>query len=364
MTYSIPPELHKEIQEFEKKLALFESAQTAAHNSLEFEVMKYFDQWGYNPSATDLLFTQFIGISNHYYAEHNYEKADEVWEVPLEYAAKWEKGNNKLLHKGTPYYCRGMTAIAAGNIDRGFLFFHQALDEDNRIPGQRGWGPAWSFVYFDYKNPRQAALRLIKPRAEWLDSIISKYRSSGRGSLTKVKLRNHVLKKKRLKETSFSFIHTVFRSHNLLSMPARFRSSPFASQLALDILFSLCRIAEIWLKNKQKPKNKNEEHQLRQLGGQLLWFFKSQSSQVSDIDLTNINKVDLDLSLKALLDDKRGVLPRRFQPWEADLMIIYLLRNHAGHETTSSSVVCQRFDELLERLFFGLFCIVENLYRS
>ncbi len=30
---------------------------------------------------------------------------------------------NKKIPRGTPYYCRGMSAVAYGNIDRGFRFF-------------------------------------------------------------------------------------------------------------------------------------------------------------------------------------------------------------------------------------------------
>lgn len=136
------------------------------------------------------------------------------------------------------------------------------------------------------------------------------------------------------------------------------RSSPFASQLELDTLFSLCRIAEVWLKDRQPPTNKLE----RQLGGQLLRLFTSQHWPITSSDLGAVGTADFEQSLATLLDGKKGPLPRIFQSVEGDLILIYILRNQAGHASVSSPIVWQRFSELLERTLFGLFSIGERLF--
>ncbi|MFC1964227.1 hypothetical protein ACFLV1_02475 [Chloroflexota bacterium] len=134
----------------------------------------------------------------------------------------------------------------------------------------------------------------------------------------------------------------------------------FTSQLSLDILFSLCRIAEVWLKTKHSPTNKDK----LTLNPLLLWFFKHPriNIPVTKGELKDVRNAEFNKSLLSLLDSRKGSLPRRFQPVESDLLLIYVLRNEAGHASTSSPVISERFNELVERVFFGLFKIVEALY--
>ena len=373
----IPPELEKQIQDYTE--FLFNPGKVWNVENLEKEVFKYLDR-AQNGTYVDKLSTRFAQIWAVYYRLGRFLEADKFWDLPLDLYTKWEKTNrweetNEKIPRGTPYYFRGMSAVAYGNIDRGFLFFHQAVEDDFKEgfrPYKKGKGnhsPAWLFVTFGYSDPRQAAGQLLKRRADWLDQIISKYQNSNRGalsleslssSLSLESLGEKVLDETQLMETTFSFTYEVFRSENLLSYPQEFRSGRFASQLSLDILFSLCRIAEVWLKNKQTPANRSE----RQLGGQLVRFFNEHDIPVNNNELGEVVKADFEECLRSLLDNKKGPLPRCFQPVESDLLLILVLRNEAGHAATSSRVISERFNELVERVFFGLFKIVEALYRN
>ena len=147
MKNHIPAELENQIRNYEKSFS--SSGQTWHHANLEAEMFKYFKRWWEDPSNIDTLFTRFANIWAVYYRSGDFLKADKFWDVPPDYATKWEETHQKHLHKGTPYYFRGMAAIAAGDVDRGFLFFHQVLEEDWKMPSQRGWGPVWSFVTFN-----------------------------------------------------------------------------------------------------------------------------------------------------------------------------------------------------------------------
>ena len=44
---------------------------------------------------------------------------------------------------------------------------------------------------------------------------------------------------------------------------------------------------------------------------------------------------------------------------ESDFILIYVLRNEGGHSATSSDILTTRSEELLQRVFFGLFKIIE-----
>ena len=325
---------------------------------LEQQVFKYFDQCGHNSTRVDALFNRFARFWSLLFQLYRFEEADMFWEMPLKYAVTWEAQRNKTLHKGTPYYFRAMAAIGARNIDRGFLFFHQAAQEDDKTFGSAVTAPAWSFVTLDYANVHQAALHLVKSRADWLNRRIQDYQARGRGSLTMDRLRKRVLLQPQLPDATISFTHSVFRAENLLSLSPQFRSSRFASQLELDALTGLSRIAESWLKNRQPPTNKRE----RQLGGQLRRFFAGQGWSLTRQELSQINKADFDNTITALLDGQQGPLLRVYQASQADLLVTYAVRNHAAHDVTSSQVVYMRFEELLDRVFHGLFVVAEKLF--
>jgi hypothetical protein len=359
----IPPELEKQIQNYENHL--LKANQTWDRNNLEKEVSKYLDWCNGNGTRTDKLHSRFARIWACFYDAGKYFEADKFWDLPLDLYEKWEKINNQTVVKGTPHYFRGMSAIQYGNIYRGFLFFHRALEDDFKDKFRPyktfksgNWSPAWTFVTFNYRSRRQAARPLLTYRAKWLNKKISNYKNSNRGSLSLGILRRKVLTKRRLLENTFSFTYEVFRSENLLSYRKEFRASRFASQLSLDILFSLCRIGEVWLKTKLRTK-KQEQPTLYPL---LVRFFEKRNIPITEVELKAVGKIDFEKSISSLLDNKKGPLPRRFQFVESDLLLIYVLRNEASHSPTSSLIISERFDELLERVLFGLFKIVEVLY--
>jgi hypothetical protein len=66
--------------------------------------------------------------------------------------------------------------------------------------------------------------------------------------------------------------------------------------------------------------------------------------------------------LNDLLVGNQGSFIRQLQPFEADLMIIYLFRNKAGHSSDSSKFAWENIDNLFEKILFGLFGICEKLF--
>jgi hypothetical protein len=296
MNNPISAELNKQLQDYTE--FLFNTGKDWDSENLEKEVFKYLDNYGHNGTLTDKLSTRFAQIWKVYNSLSKHLEADNFWDGPLNLYAKWEEVNNSKIKVITsPYYFRGMSAIAYGNIERGFMFFHQAFEGDLKEGfspyNKDNHSPAWLFVTFNYSDPRQAALPLIKPYADWLRQLLSNYQINNRGVLSFNSLRKRILVKSRLRETTFSFTYEVFRSKYLLLYPQEFRSSQFASQLSLDILFSLCRIGEVWLKTKLRNSN-HERPTLRPL---LVRFFKHQNIPITNEDLITVNKIDLEKSL-------------------------------------------------------------------
>jgi hypothetical protein len=53
-----------------------------------------------------------------------------LWEWALSIAHEWAESRNAHQHRGSGYYFAGMRSIALGDIDRGFLYMHQAAVEN------------------------------------------------------------------------------------------------------------------------------------------------------------------------------------------------------------------------------------------
>lgn len=53
-----------------------------------------------------------------------------LWEWALAVARDWEATTGRRIHKGTGYYFACVRDIELGDLDRGFLYLHQAAEED------------------------------------------------------------------------------------------------------------------------------------------------------------------------------------------------------------------------------------------
>jgi hypothetical protein len=354
MPSTLPSNLEKLFVDY--GLHLFKGVAFFNYALFEKEIWTYFDQWYSDPDRINDLFNRFAGFWVSLYRLHQFSRANQFWDLPIDTAHRWEaQSSSKLVHKGTPYYFKGMSLIKVGNIDRGFLFFHQAVEEDQRSYGTTRQTPAWLFVTLDMSSRNQAALDLVQGASDWLGLHLTAYHSGRGGVLSLANLRSKVLGQVRLDETSFSFTHTVFRAKDLLSLPSPFRSSQFASQIELDILFNLARIAEVWLKDRQRGCGNTFAPQLKA-------FFQNRGWSLSQPEITALNATSFDNALTDLLDGARGSSVRIYSPVESDLLILYMLRNEAGHAPTASVVIQSRFSELVERSFFALFTIAEKSF--
>ncbi|MBM3941022.1 MAG: hypothetical protein FJ318_09125 [SAR202 cluster bacterium] len=248
------------------------------------------------------------------------------------------------------------------SIDRAFLFFHQAVEEDRRSWDAPMAHPAWKFVVLDSDSTDQAAYQIVKDRANWIERRIRPNAGARGLTLSMGYFRSRVLQSASLAETAFSFTHSVFRCEYLLRLPPAFRMSEFSSLLGLDTLNSPSRILEVWLKYRQSAEGKSSP----QLGGQLLRFFASQGWPLTYSELKRINSAfregGFDKTCVDLLEGKQGQLPRVFTDVEADLLLMYGVRNQASHSVTSSQLVRQRLQEIVDRFPLGLFTTAQRLF--
>lgn len=99
----------------------------------EFEkaAINFFDLHQMPDKSHNKYFNNFTVIWGNYLSTGNFDEAENILQLALSPALKWEKANpGKRIHKGTAFYYWGMTALQRGDLDKGYAMMHQAVEED------------------------------------------------------------------------------------------------------------------------------------------------------------------------------------------------------------------------------------------
>jgi len=324
------------------------------------EALRFFDQNDNNYSAHDGFFNNFTIIWQYFLNHGRFKSAENLWSFALEIAYEWgKKHQSKRIHKGTPYYFWGVTCILNGDLEKGFLLMHQALEEDKTShQTNTPKTPAYSFVTLDYEKQDQFFRPKVIEIARFIDEKLEAYRLSRCGTLT---LQDFKLKflESTLHEVVFHFVFTTFRLKKLLTeVEQRLTQNIFSSLLQTDVIFDICLIVDNILKQKNPSRWKFFEH---------LKFLSSRSSlnlnEQRLKELGNAFKTDFSNTLQKLLSSQYhyqdGTAPSHV---EEDLAITYGFRNFGAHKIENQPVIYQNFNEITQRILNALCFSIEKLY--
>jgi len=326
------------------------------------EALDFFDHSDGNYHAHDGFFNNFTIIWRSFLNQRRFKNAEYLWDFALNIAYDWEnKNQNKRIHKGTPYYFWGVTCILNGDLEKGFLLMHQALEEDKKThPTNTPKTPAYSFVTLDYKNQDQFFRPKVIEIAKFLEeNFLDSYCSSREGALTLSGFKTKFLEESTLQEVVFYFIFELFRLKKLLEeINQRLTQNVFSSLLQANTIFTLCLIIDNVIKQKNPNQWKFSEH---------LKFLSSRFSlNLNDQKIRELNgafKNNFSNTLQKLLSSQYQFQDVTTpQPIEEDLAITYGFRNFGAHKVEDQPVVYQNFDEISRRILNALFFSVEKLY--
>lgn len=289
-----------------------------------------------------------------------WDQAENIWELALEPAIEWEEKNKgKRIHKGGPYYFWGMTAIQRGDIDRGYALMHQALEEDVLTHNKKNPDtPSLAFASLNYLKVDQAFRQWVLLEAQYLGGQINSFCSNHGRTFTLDDFQRKYLQVPPNSDVIYLLAYTIARLIRLTSLPSYLLSSPFAGQLLQNLLFDLVQVVDVTIAEKNRPKWKMIDH---------INFLSRKASQV--ISITKLKEANSQLQsdfektigeiINGLFQFKDGT---NLTPLQADLLIVYGLRNRGAHNLSSSSIIWQKFDTIQAAVFSTLFLAVEILY--
>lgn len=354
---SLEPQIDRE---FVALYAAFLSSSAYQLDSLLAVAHCYFS----TPSTTThnhgQFFNNFTILWQNALSAGHFDEAERIWLMACNIAWSWERNNpGKLIHKGTPYYFWGMTAILRGDIDRGYALMHQALEEDVRVTGlEFPDTPALAMATMNAEKFEQAARDWVERKASIAKEYLSNYRSATGKGLDFGGFNARYLQHPPSRYAVYSLSYVFGRLTKLASAPKKILASEFAAQLYMDLVFRVLQVIESTLKAKN-PSGKTFFYQAE--------FLASKAGlSLGQKDLSHINSESTKDFEKTLCDllDGTFTLPGGSQAGglNRDLAVAYSCRNYGAHQLVPVPAALNRYQEIYQAIFNTLFLIVETLY--
>jgi len=336
------------------------------HSSLDlsiFEkaVIEYFGSHSNYGQHHDNYFNNFTLIWNNYLSSGNFDEAEHIWRMALDPILKWENINpGKRIHKGTPYYFWGMTAILHGDLDKGYVLMHKAVEEDVLSFGRDAaiTKPGFAFVSLNYAKADQAFKSWLLEQARFLNSMQNQYSSLYSRSFILEDFRGKFLSSPLNIEAVALFSYTIARLMRLNTLPVQVLRLKFTGQLELNLLFDVVLVID----DAIRAKNPGDKYFIDHAE----FLLNKAGTPLSNEDLREINQGfndDINSTLKTILDGsfvlKKGFMLKGLQ---TDVAIAYGLRNHGAHNVSSIPTIPERFLEIQQGLMNVLFAAVDYLY--
>jgi len=252
-----------------------------------------------------------------------------------------------------------MSALARGDLDRGYLLMHQALEENRRATGSAIPNtPARAFVSLDHAKVDPAFRGWLLDQAGLLDSLLQSYRATHSRLLDLDGFARRFLGARAATEATFLFAYALARLVRLSRLPRFALSGGFASQLELGLIFDVVLVldAALALKNPS-PSVGFKSHAV----------FLSGTAKLSltDDELGEANgrfKCAFDTTLADALRTSFAPKGRALSPLERSIVVSYGLRNRGAHSVASVPALWERFEDVKQCVFDSLFLAVETLY--
>ncbi len=308
----------------------------------------------------DAYFGNFTLVWNQLLTGRNFDEAETLWEMALAPALDVEKQHpGHEIHKGTPYYFWGMTAILRGDIDKGYALMHQAVEEDvatthTLIPDT----PAYALATLNWVKQDQAFRQWVVSQALFLNKKQNTYSSVYSRPFTLEDFRKRFLSSPPTTENVFLFVYIVARLMRLGNAPAYTVRSRFAGQLFMSLFSDMLVTIEAALKSKNPAGRSFIDH--------AAYLSEKAGSPISIDRLKEANglfNADFDATLTALLNGTFAFPDQTtLSKLGSEIVIAYGLRNKAAHDIFATPAMWKRFSEIMQSLFNVLFAMVDYVY--
>lgn len=279
-------------------------------------------------------------------------------------AHEWEEKAGKHIHKGSPYAFIANTYLISGDIDTGFSYIYNAIEDDiklNNVCPELNY-PSNAPVYLTASlssNPQNIMVPLVTEIRSELESYLNTYRNEFGRTLSMTELDKGFLQNPALETIKYYFIFsfwTIFEhrrkvGHDLMQ-------NDFSKLKNANWLFALCLVIDKLFHSHQRYKG-------RFIGSEIVNYVVDKGLMTRDDlnnlkDKENIRGGEPDQTIPKLLPmtlQHNGVPVRKEIQY---LFVAWNLRNFAGHNIQTQNVIVNNFEDLLKILLCDIFLIIEE----
>lgn len=310
----------------------------------------------------DQFFGFFTPMWANLFTRHHFFESIKLWNLAIGLSLDWEARNRPAkIHKGTPYYFLGVTAILNNELENGFLAMHQALKEDEKHSGgRRPEGPAYWFATLDSSRKEQFFGGKVEEVAAFLEDKLYEYSINRRRLLRLPEFRNRFLRLRYLSEVAFFFVYSLFRIQKImLETHSIYRKNVLSSLLHSRILFDLSLVADKVIENKNTGRSDRPTFR------EEILFLSSPPRNLLSFDRGILNRLggefdnDFSGTMGSLLSGTYSTDP--LNDIERDFAIAYGIRNRGAHKLENQPIFYNKTRQLTQSILNALFFTIENL---
>jgi hypothetical protein len=310
-------------------------------------------------SDHDAYFNNFTPLWQMHLQGQHFGPAESVWAWALRPALALESSGVAPIHKGTPYYFWGMTALLGDRLDVGYLLMHRAFEEDIRTHGSTAPNtPGWALLTLDHHRPDQAFRSWVELQAKAVEERIALFNALHHRTFDLAKFRTLFLAQPQYRETAQLYCYAMARINRFLGLPLQLWEGPFPAQVAFDALFDLCLVVDSAIHVKHQAD----------------WKFITLATELScqatlglsTAQLREINSIfqnSFGGALSQAINGKLSLKDRTVLSGLANsLAITYGCRNRGAHSVSTVPLTSTEFDKVVGHLNAILFLTFETMY--
>lgn len=306
------------------------------------------------------LWMDLIGQGRHVWAI-------QLWRKLIFIAHQWEEKNQKHIHKGSPYVFIALTYLLVGDVDTGFSFIYNAIEENRKLnqvcPELNYPYAAPSYLTASLSsNTKNVMAPLVKEIRTELENYINDYNKEfGRGFSIN-EFDRLFLQNVNFESIMFYFVFNYWAIFEFRRKVGRkMMQNDFSKLKNADWFFALCLVIDKLLHSHPKYTGNTIGPEIENYAVFKGFMTKNDFNSLKNYE--NIPNGDPDQIIPKLLPmnlQHNGVPVRKEI---LNLFIAWNLRNFAGHNIQTQDVIASHFEDILKTLLFDIFLIVEE-YRT
>lgn len=286
----------------------------------------------------------------------------QFWRKIIFISHEWESQNRKRIHKGTPYAFIAYTYLITGDIDTGFSYIYNAIEEDIKLKdicptlNYPDNAPAYLTAVLS-SNPNNIFMNLFvaKIRSN-LEAYLGEYRNNFWKSLTIAEFDDKFLQNKTLGAIRYYFVFTCWAIFEYRQkVDTKLMQNDFSKLKNANWMFSLCLVIDKLLSNRYNTQYISK--------GILEFCIDTKLTTKIDFDLLGKEKIPQgtpDTVIPKLLAMDLSLNGSPIRKEIQCLLVAWNLRNFAGHNIQTQNIIVGNFEDLLRILLYDVFLVVEE----